>query len=168
MALTDAQLTTLGNDIRANSNQTVIDALAAGAIGVIRDWYNGDASPNYWIYRGMVPVSEVRNAIDSQNLVDITTADLERAQALLDIRAEIGFYGTNSRDRSAWDDVFSAAAGDESQQAIAALWTKLATELEKAFKLDTGTGAANDADTSSVVGETVTTQEVDRALELTA
>lgn len=40
------QLVTFGNHIRNNTNQDVIDALAAGNNVAIAAWYNGDASPD--------------------------------------------------------------------------------------------------------------------------
>lgn len=160
-------------DIEGNTDQAVIDALAAGDSGAIAAWYNQDASPAHWVFRCLVSVGEIRQAIDAHNLVDITSADLDRVMALLELRGgsgaqggnEIGFSGEVETDRTAWDDAFSAAAGDESQQAIALLWTRVATYAEQVHALGTGTGAdAANADTSSWQG-TVTFSDVNKALE---
>ena len=159
-------------DILANTDPTVVQALADGNAGVIAAWYNGDASPAYWVLRCVVGVGEIRQAIDAHNLVDITAADLDRVMALLELRSgsggegggELGFSGEVETDRTAWDDAFSSAAGDESQQAIAALWTRVATYAEVVHALSTGTGAdAANADTTSWQG-TLTFQDVTQAL----
>ena len=151
MALTPAQKTTLKTDVE--SNPDVASDLANGDYGAIAAYYNANASPDYHIYRGSVSSNEVRDVIDAQNIADITDADRGRCVDLLAIRADIGFSGANARDRSAWNDIFSAANGDESQQAIAALWTRLATRGEKLFTLSTGSGAdAANADTVSFEG----------------
>lgn len=164
MSLTPAQLTTLKADIQGNTDPTVVQALADGNIGGVANWYNQDASPDYWIFRRDVEANEVRDVIDVQDMADITDTDRSRAIDILAIRAETGFSGENARDRSAFDDVFSAAAGDNSQQAINALWTRLATNGEKVFKLDTGTGAtAGAADTTDWQGN-LSVSDINNAL----
>lgn len=164
MTLTNTQLQTLKTDIQANVDATVVQALADGNIGAVKDWYNQTASPDYYIYRDKVESEEIRDAINANNIVNITTADLERTQALLEIRAERGFSGADVDDRAAWDDVFSATAGDQSQQAIAALWSRLATNAEKVFALSTGNGAAAaTADTTEWQG-TLSLTDVSNAL----
>ena len=169
MGLTPSQLTDLKTDIQGNSNQTVIDALAAGDVGAIAGFYNLGASPDYWIFKNEVPASELSQAIDLQDMVDITAADKDRVLAMFEIRTlanpdDAVFHGDDPRTRSAWDDVFSAASGDNSQQAINALWTRVATNAEKVFSLSTGSGAnKNNADTTSWQG-TLTHQDVSAAL----
>ena len=153
MALSPTQLTQLKTDILANTDQQVVDGIANGDFGSIASWYNENASPDYFIYRDAVSSNEVRDVIDAQNIADITDADRGRCVDLLAIRAERGFSGESATDRSAWDDIFSAASGDESQQAINALWSRLATNAEKVFSLSTGSGAnAANADTTEWQG----------------
>lgn len=153
--MTPAQLQTFATALQAETDQTIVGALAAGANNEIVTWYALDASPDYWIYRKSIPAKEVADAINLQNIVDITATDKDRALAMFAIRNLDGgeFSGEVASDRSAWDDVFSAAAGDESQQAIAALWTRPANNFEKVFALSTGSGAdAANADTSEIQG----------------
>lgn len=153
MALTPTQLTALKADILANTNPVVVQALSDGNAGNIAAWYNLASVPDYWIFRDFVPSDEIRDAIDAQDIADITTADRGRALDLLTIRQDRGFSGENVRDRSAWDDIFSAQAGDNSQQAIMLLWTRIATNAEKVFALSTGTGSSRaTADTVSFRG----------------
>ena len=151
--MTPSELQTFADHMAANTDQTVIDALADGSNNVLLGWYNQTAVPDYWIYRATVPTSDVRDSINMQNLADITAADLDRVEAMLNIRSERGFDGSDDSDRSAWDDVFSAAAGDESQQAIALLWARIALNVETVFKTSTGTGADRaNADTTTFQG----------------
>lgn len=168
MSLTTAELTTIGNALRAESDATVVAALAAGDNNVLRDWCNDDAAPDYWIRRKLVSVEEVKAAINMQNIADLTATDKDRALALIELRGDGGYNGEVASDRSAWDDVFSAAAGDESQQAIAALWQREASNAEKMFALSTDTGATTATpDTTSWQGD-VTRDDVRVALDLTA
>lgn len=153
--MTPDQLQTFADAIAAETDQVIVDALAAGNNQAIVSWYALNVSPDYWIYRKSVPAKEVADAINLQNMVDIVASDMDRVLAMFRIRNLDGgeFHGDVESDRTAWDDVFSAAAGDESQQAIAALWTRLATNFESVFALSTGTGAdAANADTVSLEG----------------
>ena len=123
-------------------------------------------SPAYFIYRRDVSAKEVSDAINLQNIADITTADSDRAVKFFQIRSYDGgqFHGDVASDRTAWSDVFSSAAGDESQQAIAALWSRLSTNAEKLFSLGTGTGAdAANADTTPFQGS-LTSGDIGAAL----
>lgn len=169
--LTDPQLITFGNHIRANSDPTVVAALpdvAAGGAAIIRDWYNGQASPDFWVFHKYVESDEVRDVIDAQDVADMTANNRERANTLLSIRADRGFSGENSRDRSAFNDIFGGTAGEISRNAIAALWQRLANNVEQALRLNTGTGAdSSNADTTSYLGE-ITHNEVREAISLTA
>ncbi len=163
MSLTPSQLTTWKADIETNPD--VAADLAAGNLRAISDYYNGDASPDYWIYRSSVPADEVRLSIDAQDIADITEADRGRCVDLLALRADVGFSGGDARDRSAWDDIFSAANGDNSQQAIALLWARLASRVEKLLATGANTGASRAlADTAGFEG-TVSPSAVRLALE---
>ena len=155
MALTDEQKTTLKADILAHTDPVVVQALSDGANGVIADWYNLDAVADFWIFRRNVTAKEVSDAINLKNMVDITAADSDRVVKIFQLRSFDGgeFHGDVASDRTAFDDAFSAAAGDESQQAIAALWQRLATNAEKLYSLSTDTGATSaTADTTAFQG----------------
>ena len=168
MPLTDAQVVVLNTDIDANSGVggefENVPQNSDGAV-TIRDAYNANASPDYWIFRQNIDESELRMAINPNDMVNITATDKDRALALLEIRRDVGFDGTIQDVRDAWDDVFSAAAGDKSQQAIAALWRRLSTRGEKLFTLSTGAGTNADPDTTSFQGN-ITISDVLRAWAL--
>lgn len=160
MALSGSQLATLKSDMSSNPDGTLQALITARDWGGVADWYNLTRSTAYWLFRDYVSTKEIQNAIDAQDIADITAADSDRAIKLLQIRGgaltggeDVGFDGRVARDRSAWDDVFSVAAGDNSQQAILALWTRQATNGEYVFRLSTGTGAdAANADTTDFYG----------------
>lgn len=149
--LTDAQLTTLKADIEGNSNQTVIDALAAGAHNTIAAWYNGTASPDFYVYRTLVPIDEVSEAIELDDIANMTTGDNEKLKTFYSIR-QGGVFASKASDRAGFDDIFSAAAGDDSQQALIALWKRLATEAEKLFSAGAGVGSIGDPADAVVEG----------------
>lgn len=143
MSLTPSQLTTLKTDILANTDPAVIQAVTDGANNVIADWYNQEASPAYIVYRPKVSRDEMAQAIELDDVANITDADSARLVRFFDLRPD-GFYGELASERAGFDDVLSSAAGDDSQQAVAALWKRSATYGEKA--LANGTGAGSDAD----------------------
>ena len=141
MSLTPGQVTTFKTDIDSNTNQLVINALAIGNNNGIVAWYNLDASPAFTVYKNLVPLEEVSLAIELDDVADITPADSDRLIKFFALRPG-GVFASNATDRDGFDDVFSAAAGDDSQQALIALWKRLASHIEKLFA--TGTGSAGD------------------------
>ncbi len=147
--LTSAQLTTLKADIEGNANQTVIDALATGANNALAVWYSGQASPDYWIFEGLVPIDEVSKAIELDDIADMTTGDNEKLKTFYTIR-QGGVFASKLSDRDGFDDIFSTVAGDDSQQALIALWKRVANELEKVYA--TGAGVNADPSTTPVQG----------------
>ena len=143
MTLTPAQQTALKADILGNANQTVIDALALGAHNQLAAWYNGQAVADFWIFRQLVPMEEVQRAIELDDVVNMTTGDNEKLKTIFAIR-QGGVFAVKLSDRDGFNDVFSAAAGDDSQQALIALWKRLATEAEKLFSGGAGVGTNGD------------------------
>jgi len=167
--LSPSQLVTFGNHIRNNPNPTVVQDLADGNNNGLADWYNQIATPDYWIFRSQVTADELSNSIDLQDVANITSADSDRVLKMFQLRAlsDSPFDGTNPRTRSAWDDVFSAAAGDNSQQAIDSLWRRLCTEGELVFALLSGAGTNGDPDVTEFEGS-LNSNDVTDALSLTA
>ena len=167
--LSPDQSVTFGNHIRNNTDPTVVQDLADGNNNGLAEWYNQAATPSYWIFRSQVTAEELSNSIDLQDIADITSADSDRVLKMFQLRALNGNYfdGTDPRTRSAWDDVFSAASGDNSQQAIASLWRRLCTEVELIFALSSGAGTNGDPDVTGFEGS-VSSDDVNEALLLTA
>lgn len=71
MALTPEQIITFGNHIRANEDQTVVDALAVGDNNTIRDWYNQETSPAVWVFKSSVDTDSAFRSIDKDEYIDI-------------------------------------------------------------------------------------------------
>ena len=61
--MNQAQLVAFGNDIRTNTNQEVIDALAENNPGLIAEWYNQTASPDFWVFVQSVTTDTVRESL---------------------------------------------------------------------------------------------------------
>jgi hypothetical protein len=141
MALTPAQLTTLKTDILANTDQTVIDGIANGDSGAIAGWYNLDASPDFTVYKDMVPLDEVMAAIELDDVMNMTTGDNEKLKTIFAVRQN-GVYPAKQAERDGFDDCFSNVAGDDSQQALIALWKRSASNVEKLFATGTGSDAS--------------------------
>lgn len=161
MALTPAQLQTLKTDIESNTDQTVIDALAAGANNAIAAWYNQTASPDYYVYKNVVPINEVSAAIELDDVANMTTGDNEKLKTFYALRTQSGVFASKQSEREGFDDIFSAAAGDDSQQALIVLWRRLASNAEKLFA--TGTGTSGDPSVMAVDGA-ISLQDVRDAL----
>lgn len=150
--LDDAQLVILRADYDLEIQPGGDLENAAGDNTGITAYYN---SPGIvWIFRSKVSTAELSDAIDLQDIANITAADSDRVIKMFTIRQANGgnFNGRDPRTRSAWSDVFSTAAGDNSQQAIIALWRQLATNCEDLFLLSTGAGTNPDPDTTSFEG----------------
>ena len=158
--LTDAQWATFKADILANTNQTVIDAVAAGDAGVIAGWYSEDASPDYWVYKDLVPIDEVSRVIELDDVANMTTGDNEKLKTFYAVR-QGGVFASKQSDRDGFDDIFSAAAGDDSQQALLALWKRLASNIEKLFAV--GAGSSGTPSDAGFLGQ-ISYQDVARAL----
>lgn len=165
MNLTTAQLTTLGNAIRANGS--VATELAAGNIGGIRDWYNGESSPSFWVLKPDVAVDDMVSAMDWATDYAAFKDDIPAIGFLL----SNGTYDPQQPNaRDALNAVFAGATATKA--AVLALATRIATEAEKLFAVTTtGPGGGNGtAQSTSAIAEVVgslTTQNVDLALEAT-
>lgn len=141
MALTPAQQAVVKADIVANGDLNSLPNTLDGAFAIAA-LYNAEASPAFYVWRQDIPASEVANAINLQNLADITDTDSARCVRMFDIRSSNGgtFHGDRLSDRTAFADVFSAAAGDETETAIALLWYRKATRIEKLLALGNNPG----------------------------
>ncbi len=150
MSLTPEQLVTFKADIDANTNATVIAARNAGNNRAISDWYSLDNADGHWVFKIVVPLEEVSRAIELDDVANMTTNDNEKLKTFFVIRPD-GVFANKATDRDGFDDIFSAAAGDDSQQALIALWKRLSTNIERLFA--TTPGAGTNADPATLVVE---------------
>ena len=168
MPLTDAQKTTLGNDIRANTNLTVIDALATGSNNALKGWYNGQAVPDFWVFKGSVSVDAITAVMDWSANYAVFKDDMPAISFLL----QNGSYDPRPvKAREALTAVFAGAGA--TQNAILVESTRLSSEAEKLFSSATtgpGGGGGSTQGTSAVSafeGE-LSLQDIRDALSLTA
>ncbi len=144
--LTSAQLLLVKNDIAANQD---LSSKANNADGndAIASAYNLLASPDFWVFRTAVKVDEIGDAIDATELVGLTTGKLTQLQTLL-LFGSIDASKLNRR--TAFDQIFSASSGTLTRPALAVIWRRKATRLEKV--LATGTGSTGSPATMGLEG----------------
>lgn len=136
--LTAAQNTLLKDDIEANTDQVVIDALAAGANDVIADSYNQQADPDFYVFQKLITPAEMGAVIELDDVAGMAPGDVDKLSAFFLLRPG-GFNGEDATDRTGFDNVLSTGPADDSQQAVAAIWQRLSTEAEELFAIGTGT-----------------------------
>ncbi len=142
MALTPAQRTTFKADIEGNSNQTVIDALAAGAHNAIATWYNQLASPQFVAWKTNITRTEIYTVVDWAEVVNIKSNDLLAFQIMM---AEGQLDPSQANVRNGFSEIFRATGNNSApntRTALVALNKRDATEGEKVFS--TGTGSTGD------------------------
>ncbi len=137
--MTPAQLQTFADDIENNTNQTVIDALAAGNNNGIRSWYNETASPDFWVFKGSIPVDSIVGAMDWATDYAAFKDDMDAIRFILDN----GTYDPQPVNaRNALSEIFSGATNTKA--AILAVATQKATYFQKLFSTSTsGPGGGN-------------------------
>jgi len=141
MALTEAQLQTLADDMEANTDQTVIDALAAGNNNALVAWYNGQASPDFWVFKHSVDVDEVRRSIDWSEVLDGTDGLSVRQQWGFNTLMHNGTYDpSEANNRNGLVAIFPASMPN-TRAAMLADATTLATYAEALFA-ETASGPA--------------------------
>lgn len=59
MMLTNAQKSVLATDIRANTNPTIVAALAIRNDRVITDFYNSVATPDFWLWKSDLKLQDI-------------------------------------------------------------------------------------------------------------
>jgi hypothetical protein len=98
------------------------------------------ASPAFTVWKSSVPIEQVGDAINANELVGLTSLNVQRLQAISDYSG--GNINPSKADRrSAFDQVFSAAGGAITRPALLLLWKRLATVGEKLFATGTGSDA---------------------------
>lgn len=172
-----AQLVTFGNDIRNNTDQTVIDALASNNPGVIAEWYSQQASPDFWIFKQSVDTDTVRDSlVASETAADedaATNPGLNSQQRWhFDLLMHNGHYNPAKRvSRDLLVKIFPSHMTGTRNKIISDATTR-ANRIEKllAVTLD-GPGGGNGSAPTSAAGAThfggVSWIDVDQALQAT-
>lgn len=139
MTLTTAQKQTLKTHIQSNSDTNAV--YVANDLTGLAALLNADASPAFTVWKTLVLWDEIGDKIDALELVGLTTAKLTQLQTVALI-APNGVNPSMQNRRDAFDQVFSAAGGNITRPALATLWKRSATRLEKIFATGTGSVAS--------------------------
>lgn len=164
MALNPAQIQTLSDDIAINTDPIVVDALTLGDNNAIRAWYNDQASPDYWIFELLLSLDVVGTQLDGEDVANITAANADRLAVFFQVNPG-GILPARSDHRAFFDDIFSGALGATTRANLEALWRRLVTYAEQLYVTSTGTGAQNDPDTPTFLGQ-ISLQDVRDAVAL--
>ena len=166
MPLDSTQCQTLSTDMQNNTNQTVIDALAAGDNVTLRDWYNGLASPDFWILKSEVPVDDIVAAMEWGTEYATFKDDMEAISFLL----SNGTYAPQPPNaREALSAVFAGATVTRSNILVTA--TRKASNAEKLFAVATtgpggGDGSAQGTSAIPIVEGDLTLDDIRCAVAL--
>lgn len=157
MALTTAQAAALKADILADSTLSAQPTTYDGAIAIAAA-YNLPATPDYYVYKTSVPVTQIGDNINASELVGLTALNLQRLQCLCGDLSGGALNPTIKDRRDAFDQIFSSSGGATTRPQLAALWRRTATRAEKLFAVAspgmTGTrGSTADPDTLTFEGQ---------------
>ncbi len=130
----------------------------------IADALNAAASPDYFLYKSSVVVTEIGDAINGSELVGLTALNLQRVQALVGDLCSGSINPGNKDRRDAFNSIFSGAGGTITRPSLASLWQRTARVVEKLYAAaspgSSGTrGSTANPDTLVVEG-TITASEV--------
>lgn len=131
-----AQLATLRTLVLAEPS--LATARQTGDDQAIAAWLNGNASPDFWVYKTNVSNDEIGDAMNGTEVAGLSSLNMQRLQLLAAYSG--GSQNPSRADRrAAFDASFSGAGGATTRAALAVLWRRLTTRAEKA--LATGTGS---------------------------
>jgi len=164
MALTPAQQQTLKAYIEADGTLNAFPQNSDGAFEIAR-LLNLDASPDYVVYKQEVMTDEIGKAVNYVAVEATTTANKDSITLFYRMNP-LTCNPSRTDVRAFFDDVFSGALGGEGQNtrdALQALWRRLATRFESIYAVGAGTDVS--PSTLVVVGS-VSYPEVQQARNL--
>ena len=141
MALTPAQRTTLAAHIRANTDPAVVTALSTRNDTKLAELYNSASS--FIVWKKSIPTSDVGVTVNYIAVEAMTDANRTRITTFYAMNPVS--FAPRSDIRSFWANTFSGALGGEGQNtrdALEALWRRAALLVEKVFATGTGTTVA--------------------------
>jgi len=125
--LTDAQKATVQADIAGDGTLNSYPNTPDGNYA-IAEIYNQQASPDYYVWRTSMPISEIKETVDWYEVVTMTTAELLAFQVLT---AQDVVNPSDESLRNAFTEIFNGAGGVNSRTALQAAAYRLATRIEK-------------------------------------
>lgn len=158
--LTTAQQLTFKNDVNNDASFNNLPHNTDGAFAISAA-YNVLVSPDFWAYRKTpVPLWEVGNGIDFNEMANLTTADSTRLQNIF-ITSNQGIDGSIQNRRDAFNNIFSGTGGANTRAALDPVWRRKVTRVEKLYT--TGTGSTGSPAQMATQGP-ITTNEVMAAM----
>lgn len=155
MALLPAQYATLKTFILADPALSQVplgedgDDLIARALNVVQ-------TPDFWVFKTSVTNEEIGDAMNGSEVAGLSSLGMQRLQVLAAYSG--GAQNPSRADRrAAFDAVFNGAGGAITRPALAVLWRRLATRVERLYA--TGTGSTGAPGTLVFIGP-ITRQEV--------
>lgn len=136
MALTDAQLQTLKNDIDANSGpggefEQYVGDLSKDANQAIADAYNLTASPDFWVFKTSVDVDTAREAINWAEILTNAKLGVDDRWAFDVMMANGNFNPALRNTRDGLAEIFNGQP--LTRNALLDISVRLATRGEKLF-----------------------------------
>lgn len=171
--LTEAQYVTLATDIRGTHAAEFAAAVAGNRFDQIRDAYNAQAVPLFYIWRGKVSRLEIlfSTSEDGTSFTWTTNGFITRTPQEIEAWRELFSRGDDSTSpgqanvQAALMTIFSGAAGTDAQKNrvhIGNIARRPATRAERLF-VASGTGTKPDAGVLSWEGQ-VTERDISHAL----
>lgn len=145
--LTETQLPTLRAAIDAETDPAFVELRSAGATGAMAEWFNADASPDYWVWRRELSKREVVSDVSSDGTSFSWSALIARSSSEQFGWSQI-WNSTLTCDpsllnvRQAFADIFSGGTGSATRAHLLAMSRRKATKGEKLYASGTGTTAA--------------------------
>ena len=137
--LTPAQKATLKTAIQADSTANAF--YVSGDLSGLADYLNAPASPSFTVWKTLVPISGVGNAVVATDLAGLSTLNATRLQTIVTLLSG-GVNPTRADTRQFFDDVFSGSGGAATRASLLILWKRLATRVEKILATGTGSDAS--------------------------
>lgn len=137
-ALTDQQLDKVKAEIVADPALAAL--MAQGAELELANQLNRPAVPDFVVWRTAVTINEVGKAFVATGLSAMTSLNNDRLVSFALYNQSVD--PSRADQRAFFDDVFSPTSGASTRTALAALWKRVATRVEKVLATGTGTTAS--------------------------
>jgi len=139
--LTPAQLTTLNTSITADPALNALPASPDNAAAIANAYNAAAAGPNNVCWKTVVSNEEIGDAMSGTEIAGLSALNMQRAQMLSNYSN--GTQNPSRADRrAAFDAVFSGAGGAITRAALAILWKRTMTRVEKLYATGTGSTAS--------------------------
>jgi hypothetical protein len=138
--LTTEQLSVLRSAMDAETDPEFVAYRTNGQTPLMAEWYNADTSPAHIVWKTNVHKNEVGKAFVASALAAITAGNNDKLSNFAQWNETVN--PSRADQRAFFDDVFSVSAGATTRAALAALWKRPATRVEKLFATGTGTDAS--------------------------